>query len=91
MEWSGIDCILLCLPLHHVHGIINVIACALWSGATCQMLPRFDAGAVWERIAGGSLTVFMAVPTIYVASLRTGKRTSRTACAVERRRITDCA
>ena len=64
-EWSADDGILLCLPLHHVHGIINVVSCALWSGATCQMLPRFDANAVWDRIAGGSITVFMAVPTIY--------------------------
>lgn len=65
-EWSADDGILLCLPLHHVHGIINVVSCALWSGATCQMLPRFDANAVWDRIAGGGITLFMAVPTIYV-------------------------
>ena len=64
-EWSADDGILLCLPLHHVHGIINVVSCALWSGATCQMLPRFDANAVWDRIAGGSITLFMAVPTVY--------------------------
>jgi malonyl-CoA/methylmalonyl-CoA synthetase len=30
------------------------------------MLPRFDANAVWERIAAGSMTLFMAVPTIYI-------------------------
>ncbi len=64
-EWSADDAILLCLPLHHVHGIINVVSCALWSGATCHMLPRFDADAVWNRISGGRLTLFMAVPTIY--------------------------
>ncbi len=64
-EWSASDRILLCLPLHHVHGIINVVGCALWSGATCEMLPRFDASAVWDRIAGGESTLFMAVPTIY--------------------------
>jgi len=64
-EWSSNDRILLCLPLHHVHGIINVVGCALWSGATCDMLPRFDANAVWDRIAGGQLTLFMAVPTVY--------------------------
>jgi malonyl-CoA/methylmalonyl-CoA synthetase len=64
-EWSADDRILLCLPLHHVHGIINVVSCALWSGATCEMLPRFDANAVWDRIAGGSTTLFMAVPTVY--------------------------
>jgi len=48
-----------------VHGTINVVSCALWSGATCEMLPRFDANAVWERIAGARMTLFMAVPTIY--------------------------
>ena len=64
-EWSADDRILLCLPLHHVHGIINVLCCALWSGATCEMLPRFHANAVWDRIADGSLTLFMAVPTVY--------------------------
>jgi malonyl-CoA/methylmalonyl-CoA synthetase len=64
-EWSADDKILLCLPLHHVHGIINVMSCALWSGATCQMLPRFDANAVWDHIVDSSITLFMAVPTIY--------------------------
>jgi malonyl-CoA/methylmalonyl-CoA synthetase len=64
--WSSDDRILLCLPLHHVHGIVNVVSCALWSGALCEMLPRFDADAVWERIASGNLTLFMAVPTIYL-------------------------
>jgi malonyl-CoA/methylmalonyl-CoA synthetase len=64
-EWSVNDRILLCLPLHHVHGIINVVGCSLWSGAACEMLPRFEADAVWDRIASGRLTLFMAVPTIY--------------------------
>jgi len=64
-EWSAKDRIVLCLPLHHVHGIINVVCCALWSGATCQMLPRFDANHTWDHIANGNLTLFMAVPTIY--------------------------
>jgi len=64
-EWSADDRILPCLPLHHVHGIINVVSCALWSGAICEMLPRFDADAVWQRMNSGELTLFMAVPTIY--------------------------
>ena len=38
----------------------------MWSGATCEFLPRFDADRVWDRIAvSDSLTLFMAVPTIY--------------------------
>jgi malonyl-CoA/methylmalonyl-CoA synthetase len=65
-EWSADDRIVLCLPLHHVHGILNVVCCALWSGAICEMLPRFNANVVWDRIASSGLTLFMAVPTIYV-------------------------
>ena len=64
-EWSPEDHILHVLPLHHIHGIINVLTCTLWAGATCEMLPKFDAEMVWERIVKGSLTLFMAVPTIF--------------------------
>lgn len=63
--WSADDRVLLVLPLHHVHGIVNVVACALWAGACCEMHPGFDADAAWNRIASGELTLFMAVPTIY--------------------------
>src|SRR4051812_37580454 len=31
-DWTKDDRILLVLPLHHVHGLINVVTCALWSG-----------------------------------------------------------
>jgi malonyl-CoA/methylmalonyl-CoA synthetase len=64
-EWSQHDRILLTLPLHHIHGIVNVIGCALWSGARCDMLAGFDAGAVIDRLSAGDLSLFMAVPTIY--------------------------
>jgi malonyl-CoA/methylmalonyl-CoA synthetase len=64
-EWRADDAMPLVLPLHHVHGIVNVLTCALWVGARCEMPPLFDAAAVWSRIATGDLTLFMAVPTIY--------------------------
>ena len=57
------------LPLNHVHGIVNVLGCALWSGAVCEFLSPFDAAAVWRRLAAGGLTLFMAVPTIYAKLL----------------------
>ena len=63
--WTADDRILHVLPLHHIHGIINVLSCALWSGACCEFLPKFDAAAVWEKLASGQLSLFMAVPTIY--------------------------
>ena len=63
--WTADDRILLVLPLHHIHGIVNVLTSALWSGACCEMHSRFEAEAVWSRIAAGGLTLFMAVPTTY--------------------------
>ena len=64
-EWTAADRTLLVLPLHHIHGIINVLCSALWSGAVCEILPRFDAEQVWDRLASGEITVFTAVPTMY--------------------------
>lgn len=64
-EWTRDDCALLVLPLHHVHGIINVLGCALASGASCEILPQFETEPAWDRLASGDVTVFSAVPTIY--------------------------
>lgn len=64
-EWTAADRTLLVLPLHHVHGILNIVCCALWSGAVLEMLPRFESETTWARLASGQLTVFSAVPTIY--------------------------
>lgn len=66
-EWTSDDVILHFLPLHHVHGIINKLCCAVWIGATLEFV-KFDADRVWKRLADGErtpLTLFMAVPTIY--------------------------
>jgi malonyl-CoA/methylmalonyl-CoA synthetase len=64
-EWTAADRALLVLPLHHVHGIINVVGCALAARATLEILPAFDADLTWSRIVSGEITVFTAVPTIY--------------------------
>lgn len=64
-EWEKKDYILNILPLHHVHGIINVLHCALWSGACCEFHTKFDAEKVWRVFLSGKMTLFMAVPTIY--------------------------
>jgi malonyl-CoA/methylmalonyl-CoA synthetase len=63
--WTPADRLLLTLPLHHVHGIINGLGSALAVRATCEILPAFDAERVWNRLASGDITVFTAVPTIY--------------------------
>ncbi len=48
-KWTQEDRILHALPLYHVHGVVNALLCALSSGATVEMLPRFNALAVWKR------------------------------------------
>jgi malonyl-CoA/methylmalonyl-CoA synthetase len=64
-EWRPSDRLLLVLPLHHVHGIVNGLGSALAVRATCEIVPAFDAERVWNRLSSGDITVFTAVPTIY--------------------------
>ncbi len=68
--WQSEDSIPLFLPLHHIHGIVNVMSCALWSGARVDCFDSFDARAVLERVADKRYSVFMGVPTIYVKLIR---------------------
>jgi malonyl-CoA/methylmalonyl-CoA synthetase len=64
--WQAEDRIPLFLPLHHIHGIVNVLSCALWSGAQVETFPAFDLDSILRRVGTGAYSVFMAVPTIYV-------------------------
>jgi malonyl-CoA/methylmalonyl-CoA synthetase len=63
--WTDADRIVCILPLHHVHGIVNVTLCPLWVGAVLEAPGGFDANDTWDRMASGEVTVFMAVPTVY--------------------------
>lgn len=69
--WSQKDIILHTLPLHHIHGIVNVLLCPLFVGAKCLMLPKFETSQVWSQLlsinmpAQDRINIFMAVPTIY--------------------------
>jgi malonyl-CoA/methylmalonyl-CoA synthetase len=65
-EWQPGDVIPLFLPLHHVHGIINVLSCALWAGATVHAMPKLNLPELCAQVAANTFSVFMAVPTIYV-------------------------
>lgn len=64
--WTEDDVIPLFLPLHHIHGIINILSCGLWAGATVHLFARFDIPKITDQIIAGTYNVFMAVPTIYV-------------------------
>jgi malonyl-CoA/methylmalonyl-CoA synthetase len=65
-EWRETDRTLGVLPLHHVHGIINILSCALWSGGCCELLDIFDEDKIWTLFIEKDYSLFMAVPTVYV-------------------------
>jgi malonyl-CoA/methylmalonyl-CoA synthetase len=65
-SWRAGDVLLLTLPLFHVHGLIVGLDCALAAGATVELRRRFDGAAVATELAGGGVTVFFGVPTLYV-------------------------
>ena len=64
--WQENDVIPLFLPLHHVHGIIAVLSCALWAGATVHVMPTLALDELCQQVANDTYSLFMAVPTIYV-------------------------
>jgi long-chain acyl-CoA synthetase len=63
------DVILGALPLFHAFGQTCGLNTAISSGACLALVPRFDAGRVLQTIERERITVFEAVPTMYVALL----------------------
>lgn len=57
------------LPLFHSFGQTCAMNSAIASGATVTMLPRFEPGKALEIIDRDGVTIFMGVPTMYVAML----------------------
>ncbi|KAJ9446438.1 Malonate--CoA ligase [Diplonema papillatum] len=71
-EWTSKDHTLNCLPLHHLHGLVNVLLCSLSSGAVCEFIDLKTAGynALYDKLADPEgANVFHAVPTIYAKLL----------------------
>lgn len=69
-RWSALDAALGVLPLHHVHGVVNVCLSALYAGARLDLHTRFDAAAVWDALQrDDAANVVMGVPTVYRALL----------------------
>lgn len=70
-QMNNTDCLLHVLPLNHVHGCINALACPLSNGSKIIMLPKHDSHAIWSHLLNinmpskDKVSVFMAVPTIY--------------------------
>lgn len=64
-QWTAEDVILHTLPLHHIHGLVNILFCALSTGAEVVLLPQFSPEKVWNEWLTQKYTLYMAVPTIY--------------------------
>ncbi len=75
-EWTSTYRILHVLPLHHIHGIVNVLLCSLKAGAVCEFSHPFQPDVVWDRMASGEISLFMAVPTIYSRLIKTFEQAS---------------
>lgn len=86
--YSSTDHSLCVLPLHHVHGIINVVSCTLCAGGRVQFVAHFEAPKILDLFLNTDLNVFMAVPTIYFKLIEAVEKLSPEAQAQLRTRLT---
>ena len=70
------DVLLGALPLFHTFGQTCTMNCAVLSGATVTMIPRFDPEKALEIIERDRVTVFQGVPTMYNAMLHANRADS---------------
>jgi len=66
------DVIMGCLPLFHAFGQTCALNVAVLAGAGLTLISRFDAAAALNVIERDGVSVFMGVPTMYVAMLHAG-------------------
>ncbi len=50
--WTPEDHILNVLPLHHIHGVVNVVMTSMWVGARLTT-SKFDPVRIWKMITDG--------------------------------------
>ena len=64
-RWSSSDCLVLALPLFHVHGLCVGLHGTLLAGASAVLLPGFSVEAVLNAARQHGGTLFFGVPTMY--------------------------
>lgn len=62
------------LPLFHTFGQTAVMNTAFRRGASIALMPRFGADAALQLVVDQGVTIFAAVPTMYVDLLQAGAR-----------------
>jgi long-chain acyl-CoA synthetase len=69
-EFTADDTVLVALPLFHVFGLASVMNTCVLLGGTMTLVPRFEPRAVLEVMQRDRVSVFMGVPTMYIALLQ---------------------
>lgn len=69
------DRVLGCLPLFHTFGQTCAMNTSFRAGATVVLVPRFDGDTALATMVSQRCTVFMGVPTMYIALLDAATRT----------------
>jgi malonyl-CoA/methylmalonyl-CoA synthetase len=72
-RWTAEDCLLLALPLCHVHGLCVGLYGTLAAGGRLVLHEKFRAADAWQAFSGGHVTLFFGVPGIYIKLLRSGR------------------
>jgi acyl-CoA synthetase (AMP-forming)/AMP-acid ligase II len=67
------DCLLGILPMSHAVGLSVVLLGALLSGATVDLMARFDPVAVLKALESGQLTVMLGAPAMFSLFLEYAK------------------
>lgn len=75
------------LPLFHVHGLCIGVYAMLLAQATIHVHPKFDATALVADVRDHGVTVFLGVPTMYVALLEHLGRHPDDAAVLSRARL----
>jgi long-chain acyl-CoA synthetase len=71
------DILLGCLPLFHTFGQICGMATVFRAGGTLALMPRFDGPKALDLMVSERCTLFMGVPTMYVALLAAARTDAR--------------
>lgn len=66
-----------CLPLSHSYGQICVMGTCFRAGVTMVLMQRFDGAGALDLMMREQCTVFMGVPTMYIALLEAAKQDQR--------------
>src|SRR5580693_2059962 len=69
-EFAEDDVAIVALPLFHVFALSSIMNTCVLLGGTMTLVPRFEPGAVLQLMQRDRVTVFMGVPTMYIALLQ---------------------